>query len=265
MLVLGWTVSGTCREATRAARLCEEGINAFVFNGEAASKNIADALLSATHILSTVAPTADGDPVLACFEGTLKKTKPVWLGYISTSSVYGNHDGAWVDETTPITPTDARGARRVEMEQAWSGLGLPHHIFRIVGIYGPGRNSLESLQSGKARSINKKDHVFCRIHRDDIVTALSESAEQPTPFEIYNIADDEPAPPQDVVAYAAGLMGISPPAVTLYEDAELTPMLKSFYGNNRRVSNTKMKKRLGVTLKHPTYREGLTALYKLMV
>jgi len=265
MLAAGWRVSGTCREAEKVAQLRKDGINAFVFDGETSPDSISDVLQGATHILSTVAPAATGDPVLACYSETLKAISPIWVGYVSTSSVYGNHNGRWVDEATPIAPTDNRGARRVEMEQAWSSLGLPHHIFRIVGIYGPGRNSLESLKKGTVRSINKKGHVFCRIHRDDIVAALAASATRPTPYEVYNIGDDEPAPPQDVVTYAAGLMGISPPPVLKYEDAELTPMLKSFYGNNRRVSNTKMKELLGVTLQHPTYREGLTSLYKRMV
>ena len=183
-----------------------------------------------------------------------------WAGYLGTTAVYGDRQGGWVDEETPLEPTLARADRRARAEAAWQGSGLPVHIFRLAGIYGPGRNAFTNLRDGTARRIVKPGQVFSRIHVEDIATILEASMAQPRPGRIYNVCDDEPAPPQDVVAYAARLLGIEPPPEQAYETAQLSPMARTFYKDNRRVRNARIKEELGVRLAYPTYREGLQSL-----
>ncbi|MCZ6764549.1 MAG: NAD-dependent epimerase/dehydratase family protein, partial [Alphaproteobacteria bacterium] len=190
----------------------------------------------------------------------------------STTGVYGDRAGDWVDETSPLKPTGARGRARVKAEAAWreagDAHGLPVHIFRLAGIYGPGRNALETVRAGTARRVVKPGQLFARIHVDDIVSVLRASIDRPRPGAIYNVCDDEPAPAQDVVAYACRLLGVMPPPEEPFEKAvasgSLSDMAQSFYADNRRVANRLIKEELGVRLAYPSYREGLDALVREM-
>ncbi len=213
-----------------------------------------------THVLTSIAPDEAGDPVLDVHLPQLRACGLAWAGYLGTTAVYGDRDGGWVDEATPIEPSLARADRRARAEAAWLESGLPAHVFRLAGIYGPGRNPFVNLQSGTARRIVKPGQVFSRIHVEDIATVLEASIAAPHPGAIYNVCDDEPAPPQDVVAHAAELMGVAPPPEQDYEVADLSPMARTFYQDNRRVRNERIKTELGVRLAFPSYREGLLAL-----
>lgn len=254
----GWHISGTCRNAEKQQHLIAKGISAYLFDGKTPSPTIAQALRQATHILHSIPPESSGDAVLHCFGDVIKNMQRLeWMGYLSTTGVYGDHQGGWVDETTPLAPPNPRSAYRAAAEQAWLALGIPVHIFRLSGIYGAGRSAIDALKSGTARRIDKPGQVFSRIHVEDIVQVLQASIAQPNPGSIYNLADDMPAPQHEVVAYAATLLGITPPPLQPFEQAELSEMAKSFYGSNRRVRNDKIKQGLGVTLKYPSYKEGL--------
>ncbi len=260
---LGWSVAGTTRGAEKAAALRVSGIDAFTFDRD---RQLADrALAGVTHLLSSVPPDDKGDPVLdmhradiAARAGTLR-----WVGYLSTTGVYGDTGGEWVDETSPLAAAGPRGQRRVAAEQGWielhDGPGLPVHLFRLPGIYGPGRSAIDSVRAGTARRIDKAGQVFCRIHVDDIVGALMASMAQPMPGTAWNIVDDEPAPAAQVVEHAARLLGVEPPPLEPFDPASLSAMAASFYADNRRVRNDRLKQVLGYRLLHPTYREGLAA------
>ena len=225
-----------------------------------------DALAGATHILVSAPPGEHGDPVVRSYAKAIgaQAAGLRWLGYLSTTGVYGDRGGDWVDEDSPLRPNTARGQRRVDAEAAWRDLsdryGLPLHIFRLAGIYGPGRNALVSLRAGRARRIVKPGQVFSRIHVDDAAQVLERSIAEPRPGRIYNVCDDEPSPPPDPIAFAAELLGEAAPPKTPFQDAELSPMARSFYADNKRVRNTRIKTELGVKLAYPTYREGLQAL-----
>ncbi|MGE0211064.1 MAG: SDR family oxidoreductase [Parvibaculaceae bacterium] len=260
----GWLITGTSRSAEGVEAIAAKGWRAFKFEG---SEPLPDgALEGVTHMLSSVPPTPAGDPVLAAagdaLAGHAKELR--WAGYLSTTGVYGDKGGGWVDETSPLAPSTDRGHRRLAAETSWMDLhrdsGLPMHIFRLPSIYGPGRNQLESVLDGTARRIVKPGQVFSRIHVEDIAGALEASIAKPRPGAAYNVADDEPAPPQDVVAYAAQLLGQAPPPEVAFEDADLSPMAMSFYAESKRVSNRLLKEELGYRLRYLTYREGLTAL-----
>ncbi len=261
----GFAVAGTCRSEEKAAVLRAEGIDAFIF-GETPLADPAAALAGTTHLLLSVPPGETGDPVLAAHEADIARIAPQleWMGYLSTTGVYGDRSGGWVDERTPLAPGTTRGRRRLEAEEAWRAFALrsaaPLHIFRLAGIYGPGRNQLRSLREGTARRIVKPGQIFSRIHVDDIAAILEASIAKPRPGAAYNVCDDGPAPPQEVVAYAAKLLGCDPPPEIPFDKAELTPMARSFYADSKRVSNRLVRKELGVTLQYPTYREGLKAL-----
>lgn len=227
------------------------------FEDEAA---VRAALKDATHILSSVPPEDHADPVLARYGADIASSGAEWVGYLSTTGVYGNTDGARVDETAPLNPSAERSARRVRDEAAWAALG-PVHIFRLAGIYGPGRSAIDQLKAGRARRVIKPGQVFSRIHAQDIARFVVASMLDPDPDgAIYNLCDDEAAPPQDVIAYAAELMGIKPPAAVPYEKADLSDMAKSFYSDNRLVSNARIKARFGMKMAFPDYRAGLKAL-----
>ncbi|TNE36586.1 MAG: SDR family oxidoreductase, partial [Alphaproteobacteria bacterium] len=218
-----------------------------------------------THILLSIPPDETGDPVHDEMAAEILNLPNLrWAGYLSTTGVYGDLDGGWVDENSPYNPSGKRGVRRMQAEKAWMTLyenhGLPLHIFRLPGIYGPGRNQLVSLKSGKARRIAKPGQVFSRIHVSDLAAILKASMERPNPGRIYNVADDEPAPPQDVVTFAAKLLNMPPPPLQDFETADLSPMARSFYNDSKRVRNDRIKSELGISLKFPTYREGLAAL-----
>jgi nucleoside-diphosphate-sugar epimerase len=184
-----------------------------------------------------------------------------WVGYLSTTGVYGDHGGAWVDETTPLTPSTQRGRARVQAEAAWQAIpNLPLHIFRLAGIYGPGRGPFAKVRAGTAQRIIKQGQVFSRIHVDDIAQAVAASMMHPTQGDIYNLCDDDPAPPQDVIGYAAKILGLPQPPEVDFETADLSPMARSFYSESKRVSNAKVKRDLRITLIHPTYKSGLDAM-----
>lgn len=220
-------------------------------------------LTGVTHILSSIGPNAQGDPVLAQLHAQLTAAAPdlQWVGYLSTTAVYGDRNGEWVDETAEVAPTSERGTWRAMAEAQWQQIPqLPLHIFRLAGIYGPGRGPFAKLMAGKARRIVKPGQVFSRIHVDDIAQSLLASIEQPNPGGIYNLCDDEPAPPQDVLGYAAELLGLPVPAEVPFDEAGMTPMARSFYGENKRVRNARIKEELGVDLLYQSYREGLCAV-----
>ncbi|WP_317056169.1 SDR family oxidoreductase [Roseovarius rhodophyticola] len=255
----GWTIYGTTRSADKADVLREEGVHPVVWPGGDLSK----AFDTATHLLISAGPGQDGDPVLkACRnEITALASRLDWAGYLSTTGVYGDHQGGWVDEHTPLTPSTRRGQLRVEAEAAWQAIeGLPLHIFRLAGIYGPGRGPFAKVRQGTARRIVKKGQVFSRIHVEDIAQVLDASIKKPNPGTVYNVCDNDPAPPQDVIGYAAELLGLPLPPEVDFETADMTPMARSFYAESKRVDNTRIKEELGVELIFPDYRTGLQAL-----
>lgn len=255
LLAEGWTVLGTTRNPAKAARMAAEGVEPVLLPGP-----LAPALARATHVLTSVAPEGGGDPILAAHEAELRAARPTWVGYLSTTAVYGDHAGGWVDEETALTPATARGVARVEAEAGWAALGLPLHIFRLAGIYGPGRGPFEKVRDGTARRIIKPGQVFSRIHVEDIAQVLMASIARPRPGAVYNVCDDDPAPPEDVIGHAAELLGLPLPPAIPYDEAEMTPMARSFYAESKRVRNDLIKTELGVRLLYPTYREGLAAL-----
>ncbi|QCO55769.1 SDR family oxidoreductase [Pseudorhodobacter turbinis] len=254
---LGWRIIGTTRNAQKAAKMRANGIEAVIWPGE----DIAPALEQASHLLTSVAPDAGGDPVLAALGPQILASDLEWVGYLSTTGVYGDHQGGWVDEETPLTPSTQRGQQRVLAEDQWQALGLPLHIFRLAGIYGPGRGPFAKVLEGSARRILKPDQVFSRIHVDDIAQVLAASVAQPNPGRTYNICDNDPAPPEDVIAYAAELLGLPVPPSENWDTAKMTPMARSFYAESKRVRNDRIKEELGVELIHPDYRSGLRALF----
>ncbi|MCF8470951.1 MAG: SDR family oxidoreductase [Parvibaculum sp.] len=262
----GVAVAGTARTQGKVAALREAGIAPFLFGDGQPLADPEAALAGTTHLLIPVPPGEAGDPVLAAHGGALKDIAPgiEWAGYLSTTGVYGDRQGGWVTEDTPLDPAVARSDRRAEAEAAWRAFAeetqLPLHIFRLSGIYGPGRNQLKSVMAGTAKRIVKAGQIFSRIHVDDIAAVLEASMARPRPGAVYNVCDDEPAPAHEVVAYAAALLGREAPPAIAFEEADLSPMARSFYMASRRVSNARIRDELGVKLTYPSYREGLTAL-----
>jgi nucleoside-diphosphate-sugar epimerase len=259
-------IAGTTTLPEKAAALRADGIEPFMFDGASAEPGIARALTGADAVLVSIPPDSGGDPTVRHFAAAIAAApRLAWIGYLSTVGVYGDHGGGFVDDDTPPQPLGARSRRRLEAEEAWLDLGARSgksvHVFRLAGIYGPGRNALAQLAAGTARRIVKPGQVFNRIHVDDIAGVLAASIARPRVGAVYNVADDEPAPPQDVVAYAAGLAGIAPPPAVAYAEARLTGMAASFWGECKRVSNRRIKDELGVALSYPSYREGLAALH----
>ena len=250
----GWCIAGTCRDAGESVALTALGYEIHPFDDKAA-------LAGTTHLLSSAPPGPGGDPVLERHGDAIAGLPDLrWAGYLSTTGVYGDRKGGWVDEESSLRPTGIRGQRRRAAEAAWCALGLPIHLFRLAGIYGPGRNALETVRRGGARRIVKPDQVFSRIHIDDIAAVLRASIKTPSPGAVYNVCDDEAAPPQDVITFACGLLAVAPPPCIAFADAELSDMARSFYRDNKRVSNCRIKNDLGVTLRWPTYRDGLRGL-----
>lgn len=251
----------TCRTRAKADRLKAESLNAVVFDGTAPSPDLHQALREATHLVMSAAPDEQGDPLLRHHEMADARCLQ-WVGYLSTVGVYGDHDGAWVDETSYTHPVSKRSVQRVAAEQAWQQcqdvLGISYSAFRLAGIYGRNRSMLDKVRSGTARRIIKPGQVFNRIHVDDIGRVVAAAAKTKSDG-IFNVTDDQPCPPQDVVAHAAALLGVDPPAEISFEDANLSPMGRSFYGENKRVSNAKIKQAYGPLL-YPSYREGLAGL-----
>lgn len=257
------TAWGTTRAPETAAALEAAGVEPLLFDGSAHDEAVSEALAEASHVLVSIAPDEAGDRVLTHFRNDLAALRPQALVYLSTVGVYGDHGGAWVDEGSRCRPVSARSRRRLEAEAAWrlfaEETGVPVAILRLAGIYGPGRSAFDKLRDGTARRIVKPGQVFNRIHVDDIAAAV-EAAFAARADGTFNVADDEPAPPQDVVAYAAELLGVPAPPEVPFETADLTPMARSFYGENKRVGNGRLKRELGVRLAYPTYREGLAAI-----
>ncbi len=288
----GWRISGTSRTREGAQRIEELGekFSGFVFDGsnqegvdspelQSGVEAISAAITDATHILISIPPNEEGDPVLRMFgEAIAAAPQLKWIGYLSTIGVYGDQRGEWVDEDTPVAPRSVRAKRRVEAENAWLRFsdeisqGRPGaqdttksvptvQLFRLAGIYGPGRSPLHNLQRGTARRIVKPGQVFNRTHVRDIAAVLAAAASGKGQHRIYNVADDEPAPPQDVICYAADLLGVEPPPEIHFETADLSDMARSFYGETKRVRIDRIKNDLGVDLAYPTYREGLRAVF----
>ena len=258
----GWRITGTCRSEARREELGALGIEAWLFDRERPLADPAAAFAGSTYLLSSVPPDAAGDPVIdLCGPAIAARRDLVWAGYLSTTGVYGDRQGGWVDEKSALTPSGERGRRRVEAERAWLRLsGLPIHIFRLAGIYGPGRSAFDSLRAGRAQRIDKPGQVFGRIHVEDIARVLRASMAKPHPGAAYNLCDDDPAPPADVIAYAAGLLGLTPPPLIPFAEAKLSEMGRSFYDDNKRVRNDRIKRELGVQLAFPDYRAGLAAI-----
>ena len=261
----GWRISGTCREPERQARLRSRGIAAHLFDRGRPLEDIEAAFAGVTHVLHSIPPDDGGDPVLhACGVELAQLPGLQWFGYMSTSGVYGDRGGDWVDEDSELKPTGERGRRRAAAEAGWNAMlslsYFPLHIFRLAGIYGPRRSALDALRGGTARRVIKPGQVFGRIHVDDIVQVLRASMARPNPGAVYNLCDDDPAPPWEVIEYAAELLGVAPPPAVPFEQAQLSEMARSFYDDNKRVRNDRIKRELGVELKYPSYREGLQAL-----
>jgi nucleoside-diphosphate-sugar epimerase len=258
-------VRATVTEAASADRIAAEtGFTMRAFGPEADDPRIADDLADTDALLVSAPPGEEGDPVLARYEAAIRASRIGWIGYLSTIGVYGDQGGAWIDETTPAAPRSARSRIRLDAEAAWLKLGAETgksvQVFRLSGIYGPGRNPIVKLREGRSQRIVKAGQVFNRIHVDDIATTLLASIDRPRAGAIYNVTDDEPAAPQTVTEHAAALTGLPLPPEIDFETADLSPMARSFYGENKRVRNALIRDELGVTLAHPTYREGLASL-----
>ena len=257
-----WILSGTTRDRDKQAALRARGIDAHIFDYEHPLADPLYILQGTTHLLISTPPDDQGDPAFLIHADDILKIPSIeWVGYLSTTGVYGDRDGAWVDETAEIRPTTKRGSRRAKAEEQWLSLlksdKLPVHIFRLAGIYGPGRSALDSVRAGVARRINKPGHAFGRIHVEDIVQVITASFNAAKPGEIYNVTDGNPVPSHEVIAYACELLGRRPPPIVDFESAELAPITRSFYMDNRRVHNDKIKNELGIALKYPDYKAGL--------
>lgn len=261
------SVAVTVRSPEKATRLRAGGIEASVLSGSVADPSLLTAIQNADALLVSIPAEDGGDPALPLL-GEVIRTAPRldWIGYLSTVGVYGDHQGALVDESSDLRATSERGLRRIAAERGWLDLGAASgkavHVFRLAGIYGPGRNQLAAIAEGTARRIIKAGQKFSRIHVEDIAGACLASLGRPDAGAIYNVADNEPAPPQDVIAFAAGLLGIAAPPEEPFERATLSPMARSFYMDSRQISNAKLRNRLGYVLRYPTYREGLSALFE---
>lgn len=260
----GWTVTATSRSAEGAEKIRAAGYKSLVFDGT--NPLPPAAWDGVTHVVVSAPPGAGGDPVLrqSAADIAARTRQFRWIAYLSTTGVYGDHGGALVTEETPLTPNTERGHKRLLAESQWLALwrshGLPVHIFRLAGIYGPGRNQLLSLLDGTAKRVIKEGQVFSRIHVADIANVLEASIAKPNPGGAYNVCDDEASPPQDVVEYGAKLLGLAVPPAIPFDEAGLSPMARSFYADSKRVSNARLKQELGVRLSYPTFREGLGAI-----
>ncbi len=259
-----WKVSGTTRDREKKQDLRDRGIKSYIFDDGHPLPDPLYILRDVTHLLISAPPGDDGDPVFNIHGNDLAKLKSLeWVGYLSTTGAYGDRGGGWVDENSEIRPTTIRGSRRAKAERQWLSLfkshKLPVHVFRLAGIYGPGRSALDSVRAGVARRIDKPGHAFSRIHVEDIVQVLKASIDKPAPGEIYNLCDDEPVPSHVVIDYACELLNLPSPPLIPFEKADLVPIARSFYADNKRVKNDKIKTALGVELKYKNYREGLQA------
>ena len=255
----GWTVAGTTRSRERALQLRRLGIRPVLFDGTAPLGP--GAFAGTTHLLASI-PADPDDPALRHHAGDISAmTGLEWIGYLSTTSVYGVTDGSMVDEDYPCAPSSPRGQRRLNAEHAWRALPLPGHIFRLSGIYGPGRSVFGTIRTGKAQRVIKPGQAFNRIHVDDIAATVRASMTKPSPGRVYNLADDLPAPSADLVTYACELLGVEPPPEIPFDEAVLSPMAREFWADNKRIDNSRIKRELGVELAYPTWRKGLDAIF----
>lgn len=261
----GFAVTGTSRTSEGAAMIAAHGWRGLVFEGREPSPAVSAAISEATHVLVSAPPDEDGDPVLGTHGPDLARAANIaWIGYLSTVGVYGDHRGCWVDETTPPQPARGRSLRRLEAELSWNAFaeksGRRVEVFRLPGIYGPGRSAIDTVRAGTARRIIKPGQVFNRMHVEDIAAALDLALSGSPRHALYNLSDNEPAAPEDVVTFAADLLGVPLPPEMPFAEAQLSPMARSFYSESKRVSNRRMTDVLGVRLAYPTYREGLAAI-----
>lgn len=260
-------IAGTSRTVEKAEELAGAGVESFVFGPEREDPAIAQRLAAADVVLVSIPPGVSVDPVLGRFGHRIAGLRrQQTIIYLSTIGVYGDRGGEWVDESAIPTPSSPRSRARLQAEKSWAAIGKEKdkrvHILRLAGIYGPGRNALVNLRAGTARRIVKADQVFNRIHVEDIGRAISAVLADESPGGVWNVSDDAPAPPQDVIAFAALVMGIEPPPEQDFAEADLSPMARSFYSENKRVSNRKLKAALGGDLTYPTFRVGLQALWE---
>lgn len=258
----GWRVSGTTRDSDKKKELRARGVNAHLFDFDVPLPDPLYMMRDVTHLLISTPPSDEGDPTFNIHAHDIAQLPNLrWVGYLSTTGSYGDRGGNWVDESSEARPTTKRGSRRLKAEEQWLSLfhaqNLPVHIFRLAGIYGPGRSALDSIRSGVARRIDKPGHAFSRIHVEDIVQILRASMENVHPGEIYNVCDDMPAPSHEVIDYACKLLGIESPPLLPYDKADLAPITQSFYKDNKRVRNDKIKRDLGVELRYKNYKQGL--------
>ncbi|HEY8189666.1 MAG TPA: SDR family oxidoreductase, partial [Micavibrio sp.] len=258
----GWAIAGTTRDNDKRRFLREQGMKAFLFDYHQPLEDPALFLRGTTHLLLSTPPDDEGDPVFNMHaEDILNIPTIEWVGYLSSTAVYGNRNGGWVDESAELRPSSKRGSRRARAEAQWMSLfhgrGLPVHIFRLSGIYGPGRSALDSVRAGIARRINKPGHAFSRIHVEDIVQVLIASMNNPYPGAAYNLADDLASPSHEVIKDACDMIGIEPPPLLTYNETDMAPIARSFYSDNKRIRNDRIKQELGVKLKYPDYKAGL--------
>lgn len=260
----GWRVRGTTRSAEKADEMRAAGVEPVVWSAGALFPP--DELEGANAVLLSIAPDEAGDPVHRCCAPAIAAAAASigWLGYLSTTGVYGDRKGGEVDETSDLAPTGERGKRRVRAEADWTVFAVEHaipfHVFRLGGIYGPGRSALDQVRAGTARRVEKSGQVFNRIHVADAADALARSIVQPRDGAIYNLVDDAPSAPGDPALYAARLLDAPPPPAVPFASAELSAMARSFYSDNKRVSNARLKADLGWAPRYPSYREGLEAI-----
>ncbi len=260
----GWSVSGTTRDEEKFTNLRAQGVRAHFMDKDLPLHDALYTLKDVTHILISTPPGEAGDPSFNLHADDVAKLQHLeWVGYLSTTGAYGDRGGAWVDETMSARPTTKRGSRRLKAEEQWLSLlqsaGVPVHIFRLAGIYGPGRSAIDSVRMGVARRIDKSGHAFSRIHVEDIIQVLVQSIMNPKAGEIYNVCDDFPAPSHEVIDYACQLLGVQSPPLLDFDKVDLAPITRSFYTDNKRIKNDKIKNDLGVCLKYTDYKLGLKA------
>ena len=263
----GWSVAGTSRDSDKREMMRNAGVDAYLFDDERPLGDPLYVLKDVTHILISTPPGREGCPAYLA-HGRMLSSLPnlEWVGYLSSTCVYGDRGGDWVNEYTETCPTSIRGTRRCKAEEQWRTLrrveGLPVHVFRLAGIYGPGRSALDSVRVGIARRIQKDGQVFSRVHVDDIIDVITKSIELPNAGAVYNVCDDNSAPAHEVISYACELLGQPVPPLVPIEDANLPPMALSFYSDNKRVHNDRIKQELGIKLRYPDYRAGIDQCYE---
>ena len=256
----GWQIIGTTRNPEKFAPHAEQGWKILPFSSDQLNSDIPDFFHNASHMLSTIGPVDGPDPVLAAYRNEIQGFTG-WTGYLSATSVYPDQPQGWVDETTEPEPATERGKARLVAEQQWQAI-CNAEIFRIAGIYGPGRNPFAALREGRARIIDKPGHLFNRIHQTDISQILQTAMTRPEPGRILNLADTEPASQKDVISFAAGLAGLAPPEPVAFDEAGLSEMGRSFYVARRKIRSAILGPQLGYSFTYPDYRAGLSALFK---